>query len=111
MADQCYGNERDSGKGRQMPVHYGAKELSLPTISSPLGTQTINAVGAAYALKVPLSSRHVATHDWAWKSTCRSSCAIPSVFRGEARNATNQFESASLQLYNVYYYCKHVMRA
>lgn len=56
MADQCYGNMRDSGKGRQMPVHYGAKELSLPTISSPLGTQTINAVGAAYAFKVLLSS-------------------------------------------------------
>lgn len=35
--DQCYGNVDDEGKGRQMPVHYGSKELNFMTISSPLG--------------------------------------------------------------------------
>lgn len=35
--DQCYGNVGDKGKGRQMPVHYGSKELNFVTISSPLG--------------------------------------------------------------------------
>lgn len=35
--DQCYGNVGDIGKGRQMPVHYGSKELHFVTISSPLG--------------------------------------------------------------------------
>ncbi len=37
FVDQCIGNVRDLGKGRQMPVHYGSKELSYMTVSSPLG--------------------------------------------------------------------------
>ncbi|CAL8081133.1 unnamed protein product [Orchesella dallaii] len=49
--NQCYGNELDLGKGRQMPVHYGSKDLGFVTISSPLGTQMPQAVGAAYAFK------------------------------------------------------------
>lgn len=36
---QCYGNASDPGKGRQMPVHYGCKDLHFVTISSPLATQ------------------------------------------------------------------------
>lgn len=36
---QCYGNASDPGKGRQMPVHYGCKDLNFVTISSPLATQ------------------------------------------------------------------------
>ncbi|CAH0552704.1 unnamed protein product [Brassicogethes aeneus] len=48
---ECYGNNDDKGKGRQMPVHYGNKELNFVTISSPLTTQLPQAVGAAYALK------------------------------------------------------------
>lgn len=35
--DQCYGNVGDKGKGRQMPVHYGSRDLNFVTISSPLG--------------------------------------------------------------------------
>lgn len=50
--DQMYSNERDMGKGRQMPIHYGSKKLGFQTISSPLGTQIPQAVGAAYALKL-----------------------------------------------------------
>ena len=37
--NQCYGNQNDRGKGRQMPVHYGSTEHNFVTISSPLGTQ------------------------------------------------------------------------
>lgn len=48
---QCYGNASDPGKGRQMPVHYGSKDLNFITISSPLATQIPQAVGSAYAIK------------------------------------------------------------
>ncbi len=50
--DQCFSNISDLGKGRQMPVHYGTKELNFQTISSPLATQLPQAVGAAYANKL-----------------------------------------------------------
>ncbi|KAI7831894.1 thiamine diphosphate-binding protein [Kickxella alabastrina] len=44
-------NEKDLGKGRQMPIHYGTKELHFQTISSPLATQIPQAAGAAYAMR------------------------------------------------------------
>ncbi|KAH8294706.1 hypothetical protein KR018_001868 [Drosophila ironensis] len=50
--DQCYGNDDDLGRGKQMPVHYGSRELNFVTISSPLSTQMPQAVGAAYAIKM-----------------------------------------------------------
>ena len=34
-----------------MPIHYGSKELSFVTISSPLATQMPQAAGSAYAFK------------------------------------------------------------
>ena len=51
FVNQCYGNCKDNNKGRQMPVHYGSKELNFVTISSPLTTQLPQAVGAAYGYK------------------------------------------------------------
>lgn len=50
--DQCFSNERDLGKGRQMPIHYGSNELNYMTISSPLGTQIPQAAGYAYGQKL-----------------------------------------------------------
>lgn len=49
---QCYGNIHDLGKGRQMPIHYGSRELNYVTLSSPLSTQMPQAVGSAYALRL-----------------------------------------------------------
>jgi 2-oxoisovalerate dehydrogenase E1 component alpha subunit len=51
VCDQCCGNSDDIGKGRQMPVHYGSRDLNYVTISSPLTTQLPQAVGSAYAFK------------------------------------------------------------
>lgn len=36
IINQCIGNTQDSAKGRQMPVHYGSKQLNNVTVSSPL---------------------------------------------------------------------------
>jgi 2-oxoisovalerate dehydrogenase E1 component alpha subunit len=52
FADHCFSNKSDLGKARQMPVHYGSRALNYQTISSPLGTQLPQAVGAAYRSKI-----------------------------------------------------------
>ena len=53
--NQLFANDLDLGKGRNMPVHYGSKDLNIHTISSPLATQIPQAAGAAYALKIQRS--------------------------------------------------------
>ena len=50
--NQLFGNDRDYGKGRQMPVHYGSDKLNYMTISSPLATQIPQATGYAYGQKL-----------------------------------------------------------
>jgi len=50
--NQNFSNEKDLGKGRQMPIHYGSSELNYMTISSPLATQIPQATGYAYAQKL-----------------------------------------------------------
>jgi len=49
---QLMGNVNDLCKGRQMPNHYAAKSLKISSISSPVGTQIPQAVGAAWAAKI-----------------------------------------------------------
>lgn len=50
--NQLFSNEKDLGKGRQMPIHYGSAELNYQTISSPLATQIPQATGVGYSLKM-----------------------------------------------------------
>ncbi|MCO5167597.1 MAG: thiamine pyrophosphate-dependent dehydrogenase E1 component subunit alpha [Planctomycetes bacterium] len=48
---QCFGNAWDNTKGRQMPVHYSFKDQNMVSISSPIGTQVIQAAGVGMAMK------------------------------------------------------------
>jgi len=50
--NQCMGNIKDLGKGRQMPVHYGSSKLNWMTVSSPLTTQVPQASGAGYGFRL-----------------------------------------------------------
>jgi 2-oxoisovalerate dehydrogenase E1 component alpha subunit len=48
-----FGNARDSAKGRQMPVHFSFdRPIRFVSISSPIGTQIPQAVGAARAARL-----------------------------------------------------------
>jgi 2-oxoisovalerate dehydrogenase E1 component alpha subunit len=51
MMHNMYGDAFDSAKGRQMPVHFSFdKPIHFFSISSPIGTHIIQAVGCAYAM-------------------------------------------------------------
>ena len=53
MMHNMFGNAHDSAKGRQMPVHFSFTDpIKFASISSPLGTQLPQAVGAAHAAKL-----------------------------------------------------------
>ena len=49
---EWFGNEGDTSKGRQMPVHYSFREANFFSISSPIGTQLSQAAGAGMAAKM-----------------------------------------------------------
>ncbi len=51
MLCNLWGNQSDVCKGRQMPVHYSFSDLRLFSVSSPIATQVIQAVGASLASK------------------------------------------------------------
>jgi len=53
MMHNMFGDALDAAKGRQMPVHFSfEKPIKFFSISSPIGTHIIQAVGTAYAMKV-----------------------------------------------------------
>ena len=52
LLHQCYGNSADNTKGRQMPVHYSFARIHFASISSPIGTQIVQAAGVAMAAKI-----------------------------------------------------------
>lgn len=80
FSDQCFSNESDLGKGRQMPIHYGSRALNYQTISSPLGTQIPQAVGVALKLKLSAAEN-------------QSKKAVAMCFFGEGCTSTTDFHS------------------
>jgi pyruvate dehydrogenase E1 component alpha subunit len=49
---QLYGNADDETKGRQMPCHFSYADHKFVSISSPIGTQIIQAAGTAIAARI-----------------------------------------------------------
>ena len=61
MICQAIGNVGDNSGGRQMPVHYSWRAGNVVSISSPVGTQLPQAVGAAMAFAYRGERRAVGT--------------------------------------------------
>ncbi len=75
MVANCFGNEADLCKGRQMPVHYAMAEAHIVSISSPIGTHLVQATGTAMAQKL----KHDKGISWA--------------FFGDGGTSSNDFHS------------------
>lgn len=50
--DNMFGNANDLVKGRQMPDHYTYRAGHFGSVSSPIGTQIVQATGFAWAAKI-----------------------------------------------------------
>jgi pyruvate dehydrogenase E1 component alpha subunit len=49
--DQIIGNSADESHGRSMPVHWGFSKWKIVSLSSPIGSKLLHAVGIGYAAK------------------------------------------------------------
>jgi 2-oxoisovalerate dehydrogenase E1 component alpha subunit len=61
MVNQLFGNSWDLSKGRQMPVHYAFKAQNFVSISSPIGTQIVQAAGVGMAMRIKREKKCVLT--------------------------------------------------
>lgn len=62
MVANLFGNVNDLVQGHQMPVHYSFKAQNFVSISSPIGTQIVQAAGAAMAAKIKGDPNVVVTY-------------------------------------------------
>jgi len=51
LLDQIMANSADESKGRQMPVHWSFRQWKIVSLSSPVGSRLLHAVGVAFASK------------------------------------------------------------
>ncbi|MEC7839694.1 MAG: thiamine pyrophosphate-dependent enzyme [Chlamydiota bacterium] len=52
FVNHMFCNAKDNILGRQMPNHFGSKELNVVQVSSPIGTKIPHCAGCAYAMKI-----------------------------------------------------------
>ena len=62
IVDNWFGNSNDTAKGRQMPIHYSFRRQNLVSISSPIGTQILQAVGCAMGMRIRKESSLAVTY-------------------------------------------------
>ena len=51
LFDQLMANSADESKGRSLPTHWSFKKWNIVSLSSPIGSKLLHAVGIAYAAK------------------------------------------------------------
>ncbi len=51
LFDQLRGNSANESKGRSLPTHWSFKQWNIVSLSSPIGSKLLHAVGIAYAAK------------------------------------------------------------
>ncbi|MCA9533128.1 MAG: thiamine pyrophosphate-dependent dehydrogenase E1 component subunit alpha [Myxococcales bacterium] len=74
--DQMFGNEADTGHGRQMPDHFHSRAQRCLSVSAPIGTQLPHAVGLAYAARL------------------KGNDDVALVFFGDGATSSNDFHAA-----------------
>ena len=51
LLDQLMANSADESKGRSLPTHWSFRKWNIVSLSSPIGSKLLHAVGIAYAAK------------------------------------------------------------
>lgn len=87
VVDQCLSRCDEPGKGRQMLVHYCDAEIGMQAISSPLGTQIPQAVGAGYAFRVAGEPRAAVTF-FGEGAASEGDCSVALNFAATLRSQT-----------------------
>jgi 2-oxoisovalerate dehydrogenase E1 component alpha subunit len=70
---QLFANRKDKGRGRNMPVHYGSKELNIVTLPSLPHFLYTNRSVIAYHLLTPSNTNPPSS----WSSLCSQNAASP----------------------------------
>ncbi len=78
LLDQLMANSADESKGRSLPTHWSFKKYNIVSLSSPIGSKLLHAVGIAYAAKYKRD-----------KLVCFTSLGVGATSQGEFHAAMN----------------------